>query len=91
MVKNVQIPETLFMDLYFFFENYNRSESVQGEEQKRLLRIRHGISKKATALVARQTYGEYKRCHNDEKDAKLKDHLNTKEFYKLREARHGNV
>ena len=91
MAKNIQIPEALFLDLYFFFEQYEGTEGLQGEEQKRLMRIKHGISQKAAAIMARNTYGEYRRCHKDEKGAKLQNYLDTKEFYRVRGARHGNI
>jgi len=91
MGKNVQIPEALLLDLYFFFESYPEAGDISSEEGKRLVRIRGGLDKKISAYMARETYGEYKRSHKDDKGAKLKNYLDTKELYKLREARHGNL
>ena len=91
MATNIQIPEALFLDLYSFFEGYEDIGDISTDDGKRLARIKGGLSQKAAAYMARQTYRDYMRCHADEKDEKLQNYLYTKKMYQVRGARHGNV
>lgn len=83
--KNIQIPMSLFLDMYILtedFKNYNFSENEDME--KRIQRIETQIKEKVEAMEKRDAFTKYKTAKQDtlEREEARKKYLKKAEMKK---------
>ena len=77
MEKNVQIPFSVFFDLYLLIREYD--PSILSEDlQRRHRRVKAEILNKAEKIRTRQAYKDYLASDPENKEAALQDYLFTK-------------